>query len=719
MTITTSSYTTNSLRINISNETSSTNIIPAIQQGMAKGGWTLYDITTATVTAGYIYSPITTMVYSAPNADSVTTKYMIIRVDTVKLVIYTSACESWNASTHLPTNETWSGGGVFQQGYDIKDSIILISATPRHCVIWTFIKSEPSLWSGVFEFERVAAEDVTTGSPVPCWAWTNSLMLGTAYGQTTLNTTSPIMLAFCRTADGLTGARAAQVYAPVTNRGMFPPTYPSGTLTISVDPNRLHLGSYASSASSGTVAYGWDPLKSVVSPVSADAINKYMPVGRAYNVGITKPLGGALDTVFVNLDNTGGWPSATGSSTECLLLPLNGGSEDTMLGAYTTGTTSFYGSMPVATTATKAIAIGNNVWLSTNLGIYTYDQTLGQGAQPTLRVPHAVSGGVLDIVFDGARTVYGSLATGIVAVDTELFTTSTIATITSGTSYLGIDGRYVYGVSRNALTNPWCFSFSRTNFVTSASYQISSSTAIATGFGVPVPDYQGNVYVASQAGSTGIQSMVIGKYASDTGVGIGIANPKYTAQWPTGITTTPADSATSWWIDYTATPVKPYLFVAGAVAYIYEVNTSNLNTSSFVSWTAGTTGVVSHTNLGTTAGAYDYRGDLNLTPIRGQLLVTPKKPAFPNATGYESRIVPNHPQAVVPGQTLFLSQSTNQIVASPLGFGGQITTNSVRLFAPYTQTANSDNRVYVVTGLNNVSYTSQGYTGVGRLIVKG
>lgn len=719
MTITTSSYTANSLRINISNETSSTNIIPAIQQGMAKGGWTLYDITTATVTPGALYSPITTLVYSAPNADAVTTKYMLIRIDTVKLVIYTSACESWNDSTHVPTNETWTGGGVFQQGYDIKDSIILISATQRHCVFWTFIKNEPGLWSGVFEFERVAGEDVTTGTPVPNWAWTNSLMLGTPYGQTTALFNSPIMFAFCRTADGLTGARAAQTYAPVTNRGMFPPVYTTGGITISLDPNRLHLGSYAYSATSGTVVYGWDPLKSVVSPISADARDKYMPVGRAYNVGITKPLGGALDTVFVNIDSTGGWPSSSGASTECLLLPLNGGSEDTMLAAYTTGTTSFYGSLPSNTTATKVISIGNSVWIGTNQGIYTYDVTTGQGGLATLRVPHSVTGGVLDIVFDGARTVYGSLATGIVSVDTETFTTSTIANITSGTSYLGIDGKYVYGVARTALLNSMCFSFNRANFTTSATFAISSSTAIATGFGVPVPDYQGNVYIATQAGSVGIQSMVLGKYASDTGVGIGIANPKFTANWPTGITTTPADSPSSWWMDYTATPAKPYLFVSGAVAWIYEFNTTSLTTTSQVTWSLGVTGVTSQASIGLTAGAYDYRGDLNIVPVRGQLMISPKKVAFPAATGYIGRVVPNHPQAVVPGQSLYLSQTTNSIVGSPFGFAGNITTNGVRLFGSWTQTANSDNRVYVVSGLNNVAYTSQGFVATGRLTIKG
>ena len=733
MTITTSSYTTNSLRINVSNETSSTNIITAVQQGMANGGWTLHDITTATVTPGYIYSPITTLVYSAPNADGLTTKYMIIRIDTVKLFLYTSACESWNATTHAPTNETWSGGGVFVQGYDIKDSIILISATQRHCVIWTFIRNEPGLWSAVFEFERVAGEDSASVTPVPNWAWTNSLMLGTPYGQAVFGTISPIMFAFCRTADGFTGARAASIYAPVTNRGMYPPSYITGAITTTLDPNRLHLGSYAYSFNTGTVVYGWDSLKTPVSPVSADALTKFMPVGRAYDVGITKPIGGALDTVFVNIDSSGGWPSAAGPSTECLLLPLNGGSEDTMLNALTTGTSLFYGSLPANTTATKVLSIGSNVWVSTNQGIYTYDTTTGTPGTVTLRVPHSVSGGVLDIVFDGGRTVYGSLSNGIVAVDTELFTTSTIATISSGTSYLGIDGRYVYGVSRTALLNPWCFSISRTLFVTSASFSISSASVITTGFGVPVPDYQGNVYVASQAGSVGVQTMTIGRYASDTGVGIGISNPKFNPSWPTGVATVPSDSPTSWWMDYTATPIKPYLFVSGASAitsYVYEFAPGTLTTASMVSWTSGIiTGVTVNSSMGTIPGAYDYRGDLNITPIRGQLVISPKKVQIPVPTGYSSRVIPNHPQSLTsagllsPGSPLYLSQTAGNTTAYNIsgvtfGFGGSINTNGVRMFASLTTSA-VDNRIYVISGLYNVAYTPQGISAAGRLIVKG
>ena len=737
MTISTSSYTTNSLRINIVNETSSTNIISSIQQGMYKGGWTQYDISTATVTAGALYSPITTLVYSAPNADGVTTKYMIIRIDTVKLVIYTSTCESWTIATKIANNESWTGGGTFPQHYDIKNSIILIAATQRHCVIWTFINNEPGIWSGVFEFERVAAEDVTTGTPVPCWAWTNSLMMGTPYGQTAIGQTSPIMFAFPRTADGATGANAARAYAPSTNRGMFPPAYLTAGVVISNDPNMLHLGSYAQSASSGTVTYGWDSFKSVVSPVSADGIYKYMPLGRAYNLGITKALGGPLDTVNVNIDSTGGWPSASGSNTETILLPLHGGTVAQMLAAATTGTTSFYASLPASTTATKVLSIGNNVWVSTNNGIYTFDQSLGQGSAVTQRVSHAVSGGVLDMVFDGARTVYGSLSNGIVAVDTETFTTTTNATISTGTSYLGIDGKYVYGSGRTAQTTMMAFAISRFNLATSSTYMaLTSATVVATGFGTPVPDYQGNVYLASQAGgatpgTAAANTMFIAKFASDTGVGTQLYNPKFFNQ-PFGTGTAapaPTDSPSSWYIDYTTTNSsagpKPYLFVGGIstgpTAWVYEFNTGALTTSSMASWTPSTTGVVANASMGTSNGLYDYRGDLNIIPSRGHLFISPKKVGVAAPTGYVAAIVPNHPQgSQFAGQSLYLTQGTTGIPSVPYAIsgGGQTITGN-RIYGSHTQTANTDNRVYVWSGVTNPAYTSLGFAGTGKLVLKG
>jgi len=701
MSVSTSTYTANSVKITISNELSSTNIIPALDQSMAKGGWALYD-TVATTT----FSPIVTKVYRAINADTLTYKYMIMRINTINLTINTSSCESWDAvTTHLPTNETWHGAGAFPQGYDLKDSVILVSATPRHCILWTFIKSEPSLWSGILEFERVAAEDVATGSPVPCWAWTNSLMLGTPFGQAANTAISQIMLAFPRTADGLTGAYAAKVYAPTTNRGMFPPSYPGGTLTISsaADPNLLHLGSYYN------MTYGWDTLKTVVSPVAVDAISKSMPLGRSYNVGITKPIGGALDSTNIKIDSVGGWPSASGTSTECLLLPLNGGCEADA--AYAVGQfTQFYGQTSAAVLS-KPIAIGSTVWLAASDGIRTFDVNAGQGGTTTLRYSNA--SGVQDIVFDGQQTIYGSISTGVVKIDTESFATTSITNLTSGTSYLNIDQKYVYAVSRTALLSPQCYAINRALFVTSSTYVLGTPLTVASGFGVPVPDYQGSVYLATQGGTVSSQTMRLANYTADTGVQLnGVVNPRSAAA-----TLVTPDSPTSFYIDYASG--KIYLAAAFAAnGSLYEMTTS-LTTSSVAFFATGATGAACQSHLNQ-AAAVDYRGDLMIVPVRGSFIISPRKVGQISTTvGYAARALFNSPSATVPGTPAAITTLASLNTGSrPLGFASGMSTNSVRLFTTFSSVVASDNRINVNTGIHNVSYTVAGNPN-GRLTVKG
>jgi len=178
-------------------------------------------------------SPMFLRVYRAINADASTYKYCIIWYDIRKQAFWTGTCESWDATNHVATNLAWNNNGSFVQNYDIKDSYIWVSATARHIVIWPFILGEPGLWTGVFEFERSAPED-TVANAAPCWAWTNSVIIGTQFSDGAIAqhvSPSKTMFAFPRTQDGLTGAAAAGAYAPVTNRGSFPPSYPSGTLT--------------------------------------------------------------------------------------------------------------------------------------------------------------------------------------------------------------------------------------------------------------------------------------------------------------------------------------------------------------------------------------------------------------------------------------------------------------------------------------------------------
>lgn len=303
MSVTNIPYTTNSVRVVISNEVTYANILTQMNTAITGLGWTLWDsvdnwipgspisftatisgtaMTVSAVSAGALAvgqtvlgsgvtsnsvitvaptsqltgaytlsqsstvssatamsvmssnaSPMFLRVYRAINADASTYKYCIIWYDIRKQAFWTGTCESWDATNHVATNLAWNNNGSFVQNYDIKDSYIWVSATARHIVIWPFVTGEPGLWTGVFEFERTAPED-TVANAAPCWAWTNSVIIGTQFSDGTISqhiSPSKTMFAFPRTQDGLTGAAAAGTYAPVTNRGSFPPSYPSGTVT--------------------------------------------------------------------------------------------------------------------------------------------------------------------------------------------------------------------------------------------------------------------------------------------------------------------------------------------------------------------------------------------------------------------------------------------------------------------------------------------------------
>lgn len=318
-------YTTNSVRVVISNEVTYTNILTQMNAAITGLGWTLWDsvdnwipgspilftatisgtaMTVSAVSSGALAvgqtvtgsgvtgnsvitvapasqltgsytlsqsstvgsatamsvvssnaSPMFLRVYRALNADAVTYKYFIIWYDIRKQAFWTGTCESWDATNHVATNLAWNNNGSFVQNYDIKDSFIWVSATARHIVIWPFVTGEPGLWTGVFEFERIAPED-TVANAAPCWAWTNSVIIGTQFSDGTISqhvSPSKTMFAFPRTQDGLTGAAAAGTYAPVTNRGSFPPSYPSGTMTHGGASFFGYIGYYNSETQPSTV----------------------------------------------------------------------------------------------------------------------------------------------------------------------------------------------------------------------------------------------------------------------------------------------------------------------------------------------------------------------------------------------------------------------------------------------------------------------------------
>ena len=160
MTVTTTAFTAggNSKKIAIANElgNGSTNIIAAIDSAIKALGWINWDTISITT-----YNPIATYVYQSPNFDKLTYKYFILRWDTAKLQFYTSTCEYWyNNYRHQPVNESWSNAGAFAQGYDLVNSFIIVAGTARNLMMWNNINNNPGMWTGVFEMERVAPDDV-------------------------------------------------------------------------------------------------------------------------------------------------------------------------------------------------------------------------------------------------------------------------------------------------------------------------------------------------------------------------------------------------------------------------------------------------------------------------------------------------------------------------------------------------------------------------------
>ena len=713
MTVTTTTYTTNSRKITSVNEVTSDNLITAVDAAIVALGWTQYDFIDTNV-----YSPVKTYVYRVLNADATTYKYLILRWDTLKLVYYTSTCESWNTTTDVATNESWNQNGAFQQAYDIKDGFVFVSATSRHILLQNFIINKPGLWTAVFEFERAVSDD-TAAAANPCFAWTSSVMIGTSWGRNTFGEPSRVMYAFPRTPVGSTGAAAAKEYAPITSRGMFPPSDPTaGTTGANVttiaygDPNGLHLGSFHN------VTYGWNAAKSIASPISIDMIDTATPFGRTYNLGITKNQGNPLDTANVLIDATGGWPSSSGSNTECLLLPLNGGPETLVTyGANRLG--SNYGTGGGALLA-KPIAIGDTVFISSNAGVHTYSQASGQGGSTSLIYTN--SSGVYDILYDGKRTLYGAISNGVVAIDTETYAANTIVgSIGEGTNWLAADNKYVYvTASRASNTAPRIYAIYRSNNVLNSSNSFLPGTAFATvsWFSQPVPDYLGNCFVSQLTTATTATVKRIYKFSQDNlGGGALVATDPGTA----GYANRQVPGFASQFM---------YDFISAKLFYFHDISLTTACVYDYSPTTFSILGNSTATFTFSSANAFAFSntvasGQNNIIPNKGTWWFTPQKygsnvQVAANRTFYQ-RILTNSPnattttgnvQVIVGG----IDQNNNGIITSPTGAASHLWTNGTAIFAT-TSVTTIDNRIYVIDNMYP-GFNTNGYP-TGRLLLKG
>jgi hypothetical protein len=776
MAVTTTQFTTNSYKVTVANELSgSNNIIAGVNTAITTLGWTLYDSVDQTQ-----YSPVVTNVYQAINADGVSYKYAIVRFDTLKLRINLSACEAWNVTTHVATNETWHSDGCFYHGYDVRDSFIFVSATARHLLIQTWILNEPGHWSGIFEAERVAEEDISSNS-APCFFYTNSVILGSPWGidGDRLSNTSFVMMSFPRTPDGYTGDLAGGIYAPTTSRGMWPPYIPSGNVsnvgantvysTSTMDLNLLHLGSWHynigggmsgnniwvggvgyGQTSSGSV-WGWDSASIPISPVSVDAMRKHMPFGRIYDMAITKPIGNQLDLVTFSANANGGWPQSIqtgGANTQYLILPLNGGPERFYSNNYNSITgnpqPTVNGGINIVYSNNHSVVygtlsmVGNNVWAAANNGIWTWN--MGNGMNTAANLVYLNTNGVFDIMFDGKRSIYGTTNTGLIQIDTETFATNAISSTEmlqqGGCAYLNMDNKFIYATNRTSNTRPFCYTVYRSNNTVNATIQMAASIAlnVASGWATPTPDYKGFVYLVNTPGTTGSQQLRLLVANSELG-GVGVANS--IVPW---LTPTASDKQTNPCnFFYEPNTDRLYLFIANfesSAVIEYDqnrtfniiANTAALGINSFyvnrngrsqLAYQVGSQGI-------------DYRGDLNIIQHRGYFHLQSRQPGInmttANASYWNAKVVLHHPnphwswQNRVAGQ-LSRVWETGNTQSSAVGFGS----TELRFPSNFTYTngirianqyymSNTESRIQ--TSNNHFGLTPFGGYPTSRILIK-
>lgn len=718
MAVANTAYSTNSYKVTITNEFDSNTFIAGVNTAITTLGWSLFDSVNQTT-----YSPMVTRVYRVLNADATTYKYAILRYDTLLLRLNLSCAENWNTSSKVATNESWHNAGLFYLGYDLRDCFMFVSATARHLILQSWIRNEPGLWAGVLEVERVAGEDIAQNN-APCFFYTNSLMFGTPWGQTANNATSRYMMAFPRTADNQTGAFAAKNYAPVTTRGMYPPYYPSANtgntgansviIVSTHDGNALHLGSFYNTL--GT--WGWDPSKAVVSPITVDNIYKSMPFGRVYNAGITRPLGTqTLDSTYLNADATGGWPASTGSNTEFLMFALNGGSETEYTN--TVGRLSVTWSNNISQVYGSVAVVGNTVWAASNTGIWTWNMESGANTSATQR--YVNSNGVIDIMFDGLRSIWGTTNNGIVQVDTETYAANVNVAADLGCSVLNMDQRFIYASSRNRNVQPKVYTFFRANANLALHLNVGSALAAATGFGRPVPDYKGFVYAVTQQGAqttgSGVTRQIVWS-AEAANANVGASNNTYSSA-------TTVNWQTSFYYEYNNDVLYFFTNEAGTGRTIIYANVPNNNVWTQVFNATGTWApTVVQGNQGynpspAITATWDNCGDLVFTPRRGWLHITPRRIGAnqTSQTAFSALTSLQHPDspAGIGAPFSYGNFTTNDSINSTNGCPGHQITNGTRVFQTIWR-SNTEARITVLGNLyqNTAFNTYQ----TGRLLIK-
>lgn len=455
MSITSTAIGKHTTQITIAGGSTHNEVISALDIAIVAGGWQQHDVINPR-----------NRVYKCLNKDGQTFKYIKVTFDIGGFKIYTTSFESWNAVTHVGTNEVFTGHNTGVMGYAFDLCDIIIMASNRWCLLQTFIRNQPSPWSGVIEIARDATEN-TVEAGFPCWIWLSSVNALTS-GAKSFYASLP------RTRSGLTGEAAV------------------------IDGWQTPYARISSGASDGRiltkyVTYAWDTTKKIVH-AARPTIGDTEMHGRMFGMKMTYNIGSSFNRIGLPVDDDYFYSSA-GEETEHWVLAANPVSAPSAWLTPSENQSGSYALSSVSSPNTRWVEpVGTYFYCATATNITKIDSsgtTLG-----AFSVITGSSGTYTHLKYDGNRYLYCASATGVTRVDTWFDDAVSFLPITDGSFSLWFDGKWLWSIPTTTKVNNLVTKINVSTFTVEKEITITLNTRLTD----MCSDYDDNIYVAALSG---------------------------------------------------------------------------------------------------------------------------------------------------------------------------------------------------------------------------
>ena len=443
MTVTSTQIGANTTQITLTGETSPGGLLTALDAAIVASGWTQYDV----------FNNGSQRIYRSLCKDGVAFKYLGIFFDIANFRIQTTGYESWNASTHVGLNECDTGNYSGVMHFTLTACDVIVMASPRWCILQTFIRNNPSPWSGIVECAREAVED-TAAAGYPPFGWICSLFaMHSGSGHR--------FISFPRNRAGATGVAAvADGYiTPYARLGQQ--TGKSGDALTSI------------------VTYVWDTSKRILHSLRP-TFGATEVHGKLYGLKGTYNIGDPYTRVSVPIDADFQF-SPTGTATEHWVLgntPMTIPEVVTATGAPASSYASSRSTCTLPSYIRHSIFTGSAYYVGLSTGCTKIDGTLSALPATSTLLPGVPTADYYDTSYDG-QYVYLAGPSGLVRIDTLNADAVTTLALPQGAGPLFWDGTWLWAAARTSIANNSLYKINPNTFSIAATITLSNAAGAA------------------------------------------------------------------------------------------------------------------------------------------------------------------------------------------------------------------------------------------------